>query len=366
MLKGRFNQPSAFDFTVSNSIKIGFLLAWSLLIIPIAISAQSVNKRSTGVINDVPLVPAEYQIRVIISSDAANEADDQGTIAYAVLSPKLSVRGIVAAHFKPHRGSLAKSADESTEASYREINSLLSLMKLGKCVSALRGSPKKLANAEDVATSEGSEFIVREALSSDRRPLVVVVLGPLTDLAAAYLTDARIAKRLTAIWIGGGIYPKGGPEYNQDSDRIAADVVLRSPIPLWQIPLDVYVLTRFSMIEARQKIASQGNVGRFLFDRLDRFRRSYQIDSELWMYADLPAIGVLLAPMKGDASSLGSFRSELRPAPSIDSAGYYVKSDQDVRAIKVFQTIDHRAILEDFFAKLAFFNSGNSRPNCAL
>lgn len=310
-----------------------------------------------------PVVPADKQIRIIVSSDAANEADDQGTIAYALLSPKLLVRGIVAAHFKPHRGSLTKSEKESTAASYREIQLLLSVMKLQGCVQVSRGSTNRLANNQDRLSSDGSSFIIREALSNDPRPLVVVVLGPLTDLAVAYLNEPQIAQRLTAVWIGGGVYPKGGPEYNQDSDRIAADVVMRSSIPLWQIPLNVYLLPRFSMIEAVQRIASQGKLGGFLFDRLDRFRRAHQIDNELWLYADLPAIGVLLSPISREPGSLGSFRSDLMQAPAIDTGGYYVMS-AEARKIRVFQAIDQRAILEDFFAKLAVFKTGTLRPNC--
>ncbi len=52
--------------------------------------------------------------------------------------------------------------------------------------------------------SEGSSLIIEEAMKDDPRPLYVLFLGPLTDLAAAYLQEPRIANRLTAIWIGGG------------------------------------------------------------------------------------------------------------------------------------------------------------------
>jgi purine nucleosidase len=36
--------------------------------------------------------------RVVINTDAKNEADDQFAIVHALLSPSLDVRGLIAAH----------------------------------------------------------------------------------------------------------------------------------------------------------------------------------------------------------------------------------------------------------------------------
>ncbi len=73
--------------------------------------------------------------------------------------------------------------------------------------------------------SEGARLIVREAMKDDPRPLYVTFFGPLTDLASAYLMEPRIAGRLTAIWIGGGAYPAGSPEFNLGNDVNAANEV---------------------------------------------------------------------------------------------------------------------------------------------
>jgi purine nucleosidase len=60
--------------------------------------------------------------RVIIDTDAKNEADDQFAIVHALLSPSLDVRGLIAAHFGTSRSN--RSMDESRE----EIDLLLGLM----------------------------------------------------------------------------------------------------------------------------------------------------------------------------------------------------------------------------------------------
>ena len=45
-------------------------------------------------------LPMYKQLRVIISSDVKNEADDQFAIIHQLITPMFDVRGIVAAHIR--------------------------------------------------------------------------------------------------------------------------------------------------------------------------------------------------------------------------------------------------------------------------
>jgi hypothetical protein len=67
---------------------------------------------------------------------------------------------------------------------------------------------------------------------------------------------------------------------------------------------------------------------------------------------DSPAIGVMMYPESG--------WSEWRPAPESNSEMNYVHTGK-YRPIKVYTSVDTRFILEDFFAKLAIFNSDARR-----
>src|ERR671916_2767671 len=69
------------------------------------------------------LVARAAQRRVILNTDAKNEADDQFAIVHAMLSPTLDVRGLIAAHFGAER-----SADSQAE-SRAEIERLLALLR---------------------------------------------------------------------------------------------------------------------------------------------------------------------------------------------------------------------------------------------
>ena len=44
-------------------------------------------------------IPEGKMVRMIVNTDAKNEADDQYAIVHALLSPKFDNRGIIAAHF---------------------------------------------------------------------------------------------------------------------------------------------------------------------------------------------------------------------------------------------------------------------------
>ena len=144
-------------------------------------------------------VPQEKQVRLITDTDAKNEADDQFAVVQALLSPKMDNVGLIAAHF-----GIDRVAD-AMEASYHELETILDKMHFQKEGLLYHGAPHALPNKTTPVVSEGAELIVREAMKDDPRRLFVIFLGPLTDLASAYLMEPRIANRLTAIWIGGGV-----------------------------------------------------------------------------------------------------------------------------------------------------------------
>ena len=208
-------------------------------------------------------MPPEKRTRVIIDTDAKNEADDQFAIVHALLTPSFELHGLVPAHF----GS-AKSAT-SLQDSHDEVMLLLRLMELEGRVRVADGAAAALPDESTPAPSPGAELIVAEALKDDPRPLHVAFLGPLTDMANALLLAPEIARRdVRVIWIGGGPWPVGGREYNLSNDIAAANVVARSGIELWQIPMPVYRRMAVSYAELHERVAGQGALGRYLVEQL--------------------------------------------------------------------------------------------------
>lgn len=295
-------------------------------------------------------VPEQKKIRLIINTDAKNEADDQYAIVHALLTPRFRIQGIIGAHFGTRSAT-------SMEDSYEEIHKVLEIMNMTKDVDVYKGAPHALADETTPVRSEGSDLIVREALREDPAPLYVIFLGPITDLAAAYLQEPSIADRLTAVWIGGGTYPDGAEEFNLMNDVNAANVVLRSPIPLWQVPKNVYSMIRVSLAELAVKVRPHGEIGRYLFDQLVTFNMEWGGNSrwpkgEMWSLGDSPTVSLLLDDHM--------FEYDMLEAPLIGPDYRYVQQP-GARKIRVYRYVDSRFTMEDLYAKLELFHSLNRR-----
>jgi purine nucleosidase len=292
-----------------------------------------------------PAQPTDRRTRVIVDTDAKNEADDQFALVHALLTPSFEIHGVIPAHFGTHR------SDRSMQDSGEEVDLLLELMGWQGRVRVANGAPTPLPDATTPVPSAGSALIVEEALRDDPRPLHVAFYGPLTDMASALLTEPAIRDRdVIVVWIGGGEYPEGGREFNLSNDVHAANVVLHSGLEVWQIPRSVYRLMAVGYAELMEKVAPHGPLGRYLVDQLVEWNARYlDRPMEYRSLGDSPAVGVMMYP------DCGHWR--LRPAPTIDPEMRYVHDDRNP-AIRVYDSVDARFVLEDFFAKLARFTSG--------
>lgn len=289
-------------------------------------------------------VPEEKIARVITDTDAKNEADDQFAIVQAMLSPRFDNVGFIAAHFG--RGT------DSMERSYSELELIFDKMNFNKEGMIFKGASARMPDSKTPVDSEGARLIIKEALSDDPRPLFVTFMGNLTDLASAYLLEPRIAGRLTAIWIGGGQYPTGGPEFNLGTDINAANVVFSSPIQLWQVPKNVYEMMPVSLAELEYRVRPCGAIGEYLCDQLEEHskedgpRKSAFRTGETWVLGDNPAVGLILYEHR--------FEFDWVPAPIISKDMTYIHTGLN-RPIRVYKSVDSRLILEDLYCKLALF-----------
>lgn len=291
-------------------------------------------------------VPDEKKIRLIIDTDAKNEADDQFAIVHALLTQKFLVRGIVAAQFGTRRTT------ESVRESYDEIIRVLDLMDRMD-VRVERGYGTAIPSDVRGVSCAGSDLIIREALSDDPHRLFCIFLGPLTDMAIALRSRPEIAGRVTVIWIGGGVWPAGGEEFNLSNDIDAANAVYESGVELWQVPRNVYSRLRVSLSELRVKVAPCGAIGNYLVRQLFDFNVSMGGNpgwplGESWVLGDSAAIGLMLDDQ--------AFDYDLVPAPRVNADMKYDHRSYDHRSygrtIRMYRTVDARFILEDFFSKM--------------
>jgi inosine-uridine nucleoside N-ribohydrolase len=283
--------------------------------------------------------------RVIINTDAKNEADDQFAIVHALLSPSLKVEGIIPAHFGNRRST--RSVEESRD----EVDLLLRLLGMAGHIEVANGAATAVPDEWTPVDSPGARLIIRESRKSD--PLFIIFLGPLTDMASALLLDPTLRdnRDLTVVWIGGGPYDgaHGGEphgEFNLGNDITAANVVLQSGLTVWQIPWSVYMMTSVGYAELDERVAPHGALGEYLVRQLKEFNASFSDVEEMEYRAlgDSPAVGVVLNPR-------GAVWRH-HPVRVFDDHARLTNVVVPGRSVLVADCVDGRWLIEDLFAKI--------------
>ncbi|CAM3305719.1 nucleoside hydrolase [Occultella aeris] len=293
------------------------------------------------------MTPESQRRRAIINTDAKNEADDQFAIVHALLSPTIDIRGLVAAHFGTVR------SQRSMEDSRDEIDLILELLALDRPVPVANGAAHAIPDPATPVDSPGARLIIDEAHRSGEGTLYVAFLGPLTDMASALLLEPSIQDTDTVvIWIGGHhyydpIYPlQPKVEFNLSNDIAAANVVMASRLPVWQVPSSVYRQVAVGYAELDVRVAPHGHLGRYLVDQLHEWNATYHAGPiEHRSLGDSPAIGLILNP--------GSAHFSSRPAPVFAEDGSTRRSHEGARNVLVAESYDTRWLLEDMFHKIA-------------
>jgi purine nucleosidase len=286
--------------------------------------------------------------RIIVNTDAKNEADDQFAIVHALLSPTLDVRGIIAAHFGTRRTT------ESLRESREEVDLLLRLLGREGQYVVVDGARHKLPDEATAVPSAGSALIIEES-KKEEGTLYVAFLGPLTDMASAILEDPEIQDRdVVVVWIGGpphgGVIAPSDIEFNLSNDIASANVVMNSRIPVWQIPSTVYSMVSVTHEELEQKVAPLGELGAYLTQQVIDFNATVEdLMMDFRSLGDSPAIGAVMNPRGGVWRRF--------PAPLYDQDGQMVDPGPGRREIPVCESMDIRWLLEDMFAKLNKFHA---------
>ena len=173
-------------------------------------------------------------VDVVLDTDAFNEIDDQFAIAYLLRSgEKLRTKAIYAAPF--YNGKSTGPAD-GMEKSHCEILKLLNLM--GERREVYRGADAFLTDESTPVVSPAAEDLAQRAEAySPEKPLYVVAIGAITNMASAILLNPKVAENTVVVWLGGHArHYHDTKEFNMAGDVAAARVVMGSGVPFVQLP----------------------------------------------------------------------------------------------------------------------------------
>lgn len=168
------------------------------------------------------------KIRVILDTDANNELDDQHAIAYLLFNGDIfDVEGITV-----NRTSSGGGIDQHLAEAERVVK----LCGMHSQVDVLRGASGSFAEIKshlhqaDYDGHEAVSFIIERAQAADPRPLVLLPVGKLTNIALALAKEPAIAPKVRIVWLGSN-YPDPG-EYNQVNDEPALEYLLDQDVAL--------------------------------------------------------------------------------------------------------------------------------------
>jgi purine nucleosidase len=138
--------------------------------------------------------------------------------------------------------------------------------------------PELFEPSMPVQSQHGVDFIIETLRNEPEGTVTLCTLGALTNVATALTRAPDIAPRVKELVMMGGGFFEGGnitpaAEFNIYVDPEAADIVMKSGIPIVMMPLDVThkVLTLKRRVE---KIGALGTkVSKFIVDMLGFFER---------------------------------------------------------------------------------------------
>ena len=129
-------------------------------------------------------------VDVVIDTDAYNEIDDQYAISYLVKkSDKLKLQALYAAPFFNDKST---GPEDGMEKSYQEILKLLKLMgRSDLSEKEYRGSVRYLPSETEPVQSDAAKDLAERAMGyTPEKPLYVVAIGAITNVASALLLNA--------------------------------------------------------------------------------------------------------------------------------------------------------------------------------
>ncbi len=295
------------------------------------------------------LTTPKGKIDVVLDTDAYNEIDDQFAISYMLKSTqKFCVKGICAA---PFLNGKAISAADGMQKSYNEILKLLKLMGKEELKQIVyKGSENYLLNETTPIESQSADFMAKLADGySPEKPLYIVAIGAITNVASAILKNPKMRENCVVIWLGGHAIhiDFAASEFNMKQDIAAARVVFDCGIPLVQLPCKG-VVDRFatSKYELEHWLKGKNALCDYLLENTIKEAESYAAGKPwtrvIW---DVTAVAWLI----NEDSKFMQDRLIPSPIPEYDK---HYAFNQNRHFIKYVYSINRDALFEELFKVL--------------
>jgi purine nucleosidase len=199
--------------------------------------------------------------KVLLDTDIGSDIDDAVCLAYLLTQPACELLGVTTVSGEPEVrarmvSALCRAAGKTTPVYPGAAAPLQVAQRQPRSpqAAALERWPHETSFPQGAAV----EFL-RETIRANPGEVVLLAIGPLTNIAQLFQADPEVPSLLKALVLMGGVFVEGPerPEWNIYCDPHAADVVYRASAPVHRsIGLDVTRKVRLEAAEVRARFTT--------------------------------------------------------------------------------------------------------------
>ena len=314
--------------------------------------------------------------RILIDTDPG--VDDALALLFALKSPEIKVEAITTV-----------SGNVNLETVTRNLQKVLNLMNLSEFPIIAKGEAQPLVKppvvADDVHGTDGlgnisellnsagelkydiadcqitdqtAEDLILEMIDTYPDDLIIVALGPLTNISKAIQKDLTRFQRVHSLYLMGGVFTDYGnittnAEFNVFVDPHAAHEVFNSDVPIHIAPLDVTHQVKLTGDRLQAEVLGRDDIiSHFLIDSTQAVMEFYEENVDFYGFHihDALPIGMLIHPelfKSVDAHVQVETEGELTSGMTV--ADLRKKTVTDPNA-KVYLEVEANSFLDIFFS----------------
>jgi len=210
---------------------------------------------------------AQERTPIILDTDIGDDIDDALALALALQSPELDVIAVT---------TVIDDTETRTRLAWKELGlygrhdiplGTGASEPLLDPVRKQRAPQFKVLTAADTvpeAAHRRAADLIIDTLMKSPRPVTLVPIGPLTNIALALRSGPDIRPKIARIVLMGGAFHMLYQEYNIWRDRVAAEIVFSSGVPITAVGLDVTTRCKLEGADLARLRAASNPASQFL------------------------------------------------------------------------------------------------------
>lgn len=209
--------------------------------------------------------------KILIDTDIGGDIDDALTLAMALNSPEVDIRGITSVYIAGEwRVGVIRCMLETYGRTDIEV-----AIGAEKPLCGWWDDKRQLSshlNVEGTVNMPACDYIIKKV--NEEKDLTLLAIGPLTNIALAISKDPDLPRKTRLVLMGGQV-TRAHPEWNIACDPEAARIVFESGIPIRMIGLDVTNRCKFDHGHIGRIKAAGNKRTDLLSEMLDKFLKDF-------------------------------------------------------------------------------------------